>query len=163
MRIQRALLVVLAACSGGSDDLDPDVVTNLPPGDATGSAFGGNYGMSSVTTGCSGDCRTLVDGITYSACDIGTRLDDTITVTQSDGALVIDVDGNEYVSRLEGGVFADAMFEVGGLRTQLGGSVTITARVTGTFSSKLAGTARLRVRGQGLDCVIESDVTGEKR
>jgi hypothetical protein len=163
MRIQRALLVVLAACGGGSGDLDPDVVTNLPPGDATGTAFAGSYEMSSVTTDCSGDCRTLVEGITYSACDIGTRLEDNITVTQADGKLVIDVDGNDYVSRLEGGVFADGMFEVGGLRTQQGGSVTITARVTGTFAAKLTGAARLRVHGQGLDCVIESDVTGEKR
>jgi hypothetical protein len=162
MKSRHLLCLLLVACDGSSD-LDADVVTSLPPGDATGSAFSGRYDMTSLTRRCDGDCSTLVDGVVYSACDIGTRLEDNITVAQTDGKLTIDVDHSDYVSRLEGGVFADAMFEVGGLRTQLGGSVTITARVSGTFSSKLAGTARLRVHGQGLDCVIESDVTGEKR
>jgi hypothetical protein len=156
------VFLVLAGC-GGSSDLDADVVTHLPPGDATGSAFAGRYEMTSVTTDCTGDCRTSAGDAVYSACDIGTRFEDTMMVTQTDGKLVIDVDGNDYVSRLEGGVFADAMFEVGGLRTQQGGTVAITSRVTGAFGAKLTGTARLRVRGQGLDCVIETDVTGEKR
>src|SRR5262245_16394892 len=80
----------VAACGGGSGELDPDPVTNLPPGDATGSAATGTYAMQSLTTGCSGRCTTEVDGFTYSACDIGTRLDETADVTQTDGRLVID-------------------------------------------------------------------------
>jgi hypothetical protein len=162
MKIHHAI-IFLVACGGDSGELDPDVVTNLPPGDATGTALGGRYSMSSLTTDCSGDCTTNIDGFVYAACDVGVRLDDTVVVTQADGALKIDVEDNDYVSRLEGGVFASSMFEVGGVRTQYGGSVTIAARVTGTITSTLSGTARLRVSGQGLDCVIESEVSGEKR
>lgn len=163
MRIRHALWSLLVACGGGSSDLDPDAVTSLPEGDAIGTGYSGHYRMTSLTTDCSGDCTTSVDGVVYSACDIGARLEDSITVTQTDGKLQIDVAGNDYVSRLDGGVFANAMFEVGGLRTQLGGSITITTRVTGSFASKLTGTARLRVSGHGLKCLIESEVTGDKR
>lgn len=155
--------LLLAAC-GGSDDLDPETVTNLPPGDATGTALTGSYRTESVTTDCGGTCSTTVDGAVFSACDVGTRLDDTIDVTQTDGALRIDVDGNDYVSRLAGGIDVDGTFDVGGLRTQLGGQVTITARTQGTLTSAaMTGTARLHVRGRGLDCFIATDVTGMRR
>jgi hypothetical protein len=120
--------------------------------------------MESVTTDCSGDCTTSFDGAIYSACDIGTRLEDTVTITQADGALKIDVDDSDYVSRLEGGIDADGSFEVGGLRTQLGGQITITARTLGTFSgATMTATARLRVTGNGLGCHIEADVDGARR
>ena len=158
-----AVILVLAAC-GGASDLDADAVTSIPPGTATGSAMTGSYRMESVTTDCSGDCTTSFDGVLYSACDIGTRLEDTVMITQTDGALQIDVDDSDYVSRLEGGVDADGTFEVGGLRTQLGGQVTITARTLGTITGPaLTGTARLRVSGNGLGCHIEADVDGARR
>jgi len=159
-----AVLVLLAACDGGATDLDADVVTNLPPGDATGSAMTGSYRMESVTTACDGDCNTSFDGAVYSACDVGTRLDDLIDIVQTDGALRIDVDGNDYVSRMEGGVNGDGAYDVGGLRTQLGGQITITARTRGTITAAtMTGTARLRVTGRGIDCVIEADVDGARR
>jgi hypothetical protein len=153
----------IAACGGGADDLDPDVVTTLPPGDATGSAATGTYAMESITTGCSGTCAIEVDGFTYSACDIGTRLDELAEVVQADGALTIDIDDSDYVSRLSGGLFADGSFDVGGLRTQQGGQVTITARSAGTLvGAAMTGTARLHVTGMGLDCRIEAEVTGAR-
>jgi len=160
----RLLLVVVAACGGGDSDLDADVVTNLPPGTATGDAMTGSYRMESLTTDCSGDCSTTVDDVVYSACDIGTRMTDYVDVTQTNGALVIDIDGNDYVSRLAGGIDTDGGYDIGGLRTQLGGSVTITARATGTFAGdSMTGEARLHVSGHGIDCHIETDVTGARR
>jgi hypothetical protein len=156
-------LALLVSCGGDASDLDADAVTNLPPGDATGTAASGSYRMESVTTACGGDCSTTVDGFLYSACDVGTRLDDTARVTQDSGALQIDVDDNDCVSRLDGGLNSDGSYDVGGLRTQLGGQITITARGQGVFAGDtMSGTARLRVTGRGLDCVIETDVDGER-
>jgi hypothetical protein len=163
MKILVAVLL-LAACNDDAGELDVDVVTSLPPGDASGTALSGSYRMESVTTKCSGDCRTTVDDALFSACDVGTRLDDTIAVTQTDGALQIDVDGNDYVSRLEGGIHGDGGYDVGGLRTQLGGQITITARTRGVLAtSGMTGTGRLHVGGRGIDCTIEVDVTGARR
>lgn len=157
------IAVAIAGCGGGDGELDPDTVTNLPPGDGTGSAATGTYDMQSVTTDCAGDCSTEVEGITYSACDIGTRLDETADVVQADGRLTLDVEDSEYVSQLAGGIDADGSYDVGGLRTQQGGQVTITSRSVGTATSgALTGTARLRVRGMGLDCEIDVDVTGAR-
>ena len=156
-------LPALAACESGDGDLDPDAVTTIPPGDATGSGATGTYLLETITTSCEGDCTTSLGEIVYSACDIGTRLDSDAEVTQDGGALVIDVDDSDYVSRLEGGLDADGAFEVGGLRTQQGGEVTITARSTGTIAgTTLTGGARLLVTGMGLSCRIGVDVTGAK-
>jgi hypothetical protein len=155
---------LVAACSGGSSDLDADVVTSLPPGDATGSAMTGSYRMETITTDCAGTCSTTVDGFIYSACDIGTRVDNTVMITQTDGALRIDVDDSDYVSRLEGGLDASGAFDVGGLVTQLGGQIAITSRTQGTLAGNMmTGVGRLRVRGRGLDCHIEVDASGTRR
>ena len=162
-RLAPFFLVAVAACGGGGGDLDPDVVTELPPGDGTGTAATGTYEMSTVTTDCAGSCRIEVEGFPYSACDIGTRLDETAEVTQTDGLLVVDVDDSNYVSRLEGGIDADGSYEVGGLRTQNGGEVVITARSVGTVTGGTwTGTARLLVKGMGLNCTIEADASGTR-
>ena len=159
----RHLAILLLVACNGTDDLDPDTVTSIPPGTAIGTAATGAYEMESVTVECSGKCNTTFDGVIYSACDVGTRLDDTVLVTQTDGALQIDVEDSDYVSRLAGGLDSDGTYDVGGLRTQLGGAITITARVRGSIaSSSLSGTARLWVSGRGLDCVITSEVTGTR-
>ena len=158
-----AVCFLVAAC-GGSTDLDKDAVTTIPPGDATGTASSGSYRVESITTDCSGECSTSTGDVIYSACDIGTRLEDDMTITQTDGALRIDVEDSDYVSRMEGGLDASGAFEVGGVRTQLGGQVTITARTQGTIAgAALTGVARLRVSGRGLSCVIEADVSGTRR
>ena len=148
---------------GGDGDLDPDSVTTIPPGDATGSAATGSYVLESITTSCDGDCVTEVEGFPYSACDVGTRLDAHAEVTQDEGALTIDVDDSDYVSRLEGGIDADGRFEVGGLRTQYGGEVRITARSIGTIGGgTVTSEGRLLVAGMGLDCRIGVDATGTR-
>jgi len=165
MHVQTALALTLlvAACGGGGGDLDPDVVTDLPPGDGTGAAATGTYDMATVTTGCSGTCRIEVEGFPYSACDIGTRLDETAEVVQTDGVLTVDVEDSDYVSQLAGGIDADGTYEVGGLRTQNGGEVVITARSAGIVSGGAwSGTARLLVKGMGLDCTIEADASGTR-
>ena len=160
--MKRALLIFLVAC-GGNDDLDIDTVTTLPPGDATGTAASGNWNVESLTVGCDGSCSTQIDGFLFSACDVGTRLDDNASLTQTDGRLVIDVDNSDYVSRLEGGLDADGSYDVGGFRTQQGGSITITARSTGTLTGDtMTGTARLLVSGNDLDCLIDVDTSGER-
>jgi hypothetical protein len=162
MRNAPMIWILVAAC-GGSDDLDPAVVTNLPAGDATGTAATGTWEMESITTACGGTCVGRIDGVTFSACDIGTRLDETAEVTQSEGALVLDIADSEYVSRLAGGIDADGGYEVGGLRTLQGGSLTITARSIGTLAGDtMTGSARLHASGSGLDCTIEVDVDGTR-
>lgn len=159
--MKRALMMFFVACGGGTDDLDVDVVTTLPPGDATGTAASGDWNVESLTVGCDGSCATEVDGFVFSACDVGTRLDDNASITQTDGRLVIDVDNSDYVSRLEGGLDADGSYDVGGLRTQQGGAITITARSIGTLTGDtMTGTARLFVIGNDLDCLIEVETSG---
>jgi hypothetical protein len=158
-----AVCLLVAAC-GGSSDLDRDAVTNIPPGDATGTAMTGAYRMETITTDCDGECSTNIGGAIYSACDVGTRLEDTVMVTQTDGALRIDVEDSDYVSRMEGGLDASGAYDVGGVKTQLGGQITITARTQGTITGPaLTGIARLRVTGQGLSCRIETEVSGVRR
>src|SRR5512134_3137938 len=158
-----ALAVAPACGGGGGGDLDPDVVTNLPPGDGTGTAATGRYSMESVTTGCDGSCAIEVDGFVYSACDIGARQDEDAEVTQTDGALAIDVEDSDYVSQLDGGIDADGSFEVGGLVTQQGGEITITARSIGVLTGNtMIGTARLWIKGMGLDCDVDVDVEGTR-
>jgi hypothetical protein len=160
-RLALSFIAAVAACGGAAGDLDPDVVTELPPGDGTGTAATGTYDMESVTTGCSGSCRIEVEGFPYSACDVGTRLEETAEVEQQDGRLTVDVADSDYVSQLAGGIDADGSYEVGGLRTQNGGEVVITARSVGTVTGGAwTGTARLLVRGMGLDCTIEAAASG---
>jgi len=158
-----AVLVIPACGGGGGGNLDPDTVTNLPPGDATGTAATGVYALDSITTACTGACTTTVDGFEYDACDIGTHQESTADLTQVDGVLTIDVPDSDYVSQLAGGIDADGSYDVGGLRTQQGGQITITARSTGTLvGGHMMGSAQLLVEGMGLSCRIGIDVDGQR-
>jgi hypothetical protein len=157
-------LLFLAACGASDDYLAGSVVTSLPAGDATGSAVSGTYELESLTTDCAGSCSTTISGFRFSACDVGTRLRETAIVTQSDGTLTIDVEDSQYVSRLGGGLFADATFDVGGVRTQLGGAITIRARSEGsvTQDGSLTGVTRLHAGGEGLDCDITAEIAATR-
>jgi hypothetical protein len=164
------VVMITAACGGGGgsfeEDLDPEVVTNLPAGDGTGTAATGDYDLVSVTTACAGDC--LLGGSDmdpgFPICDVGTELTQTAHVEQDGGVLDIDVDDSEYVSQLAGGVNADGSFEVGGYITQNGGEVEVTSREVGTFdATSLSGTGRLQVIGGDLDCLIEVDLDGTRQ
>jgi hypothetical protein len=165
------VVMITAACGGGGGgsfeaDLDPEVVTNLPAGDGTGTAATGDYDLVSVTTGCAGDC--LLGGSDmdpgFPVCDVGTELTQTAHVEQDGGLLDIDVDGSDYVSQLAGGINADGSFEVGGYVTQNAGEVELTSREVGTFGgASLSGTGRLQIIGGDLDCLIEVDLEGTRQ
>jgi hypothetical protein len=157
----RALaLLLLASC--GADALDPDVVTHLPDGDGAGTAASGTYAIDLYTSGCQGRCSY---GSGQSVCDIGQRHAGSLVITQSGGHLRIEPEGTELVlTRLESGIWKDGHFDVGGLATQLGGNVVITARASGTLSATLTGQARARAQGKvggdELDCTASFDLSG---
>jgi hypothetical protein len=168
-----AALVLLACvplgCSGGDPDLDPDVVTNLPGGDATGAAESGEYQVQLYTRACSGDCLYYYAGIPISACDVGDTDDATLMLTQTDGRLQADIDnGGLLVTRLEGGLWLDGTFDIGGYATQLAGEVEITARATGTLGAgSVTGTVSAHgwgsVDGDGIGCRATYDLSGSRQ
>jgi hypothetical protein len=143
-------------------------VSNLPPGDAQGSAFAGNYVLAIYTTSCTGVCP-LVDGL--SSCDVGHESQEVPTVSQTNGRLELD-DLNLYVPRLVGGIDADGSFDIGGFATQLGGVIAIANRATGTVTSPdilaaaMSATSEEHITGTTmgitLDCVATYSVTGAR-
>ena len=161
MRKWIALLCVLAGC--GSDSLSPDVVTHLPDGDGTGNAMSGTYSVQLYTSGCAGQCTVS----STSLCDIGQRRDGTLVVTQQGGHLRVEPQETDLVlSRLDGGIWKDGHFDVGGLATQLGGAVVITARADGTIDAArhLAGQAHAQAKGtvdgENVDCTATFELSG---
>ena len=151
----------LLAC--GSDGLSAADVTNVPAGDATGAAATGTYLMSSITTGCSGTCHTIVDGVSVSVCDIGDMVPMAADATQADGVMQFDVTNSDYVSQLKGGIDTDGHFEVGGVRTQQGGTIEIDTLASGTIVDfEVSATATLHVTSiaaDGLDCEVTTSLT----
>ena len=165
-----ALCAFAIGCSDdGSADLAVDVVTNLPDGTGTGTTASGEYDVELYTAACGGGCVVDYQGFTISLCDVGSRDSVTLTVTQTEGHLQVDVpDDSLYVTRLEGGIDEAGGFDVGGYATQQGGTVTITARVRGTLvDGALAGTALAHgdgnVDGHGIDCIATYELTGTRR
>ena len=152
---------MLAGCGG--DALSSDVVTHLPDGDGMGTASSGTYAVELYTSGCAGKC-------TYSSasvCDIGQRRSGTLVVTQTGGHLRVEPQESDLVlSRLDGGIWKDGHFDVGGLATQLGGGVVITARASGAIDAarQLTGQAQARadgdVSGEHLDCTATFQLSG---
>jgi hypothetical protein len=132
--------VALSGCGDGSGDLSKEAVTSIPPGSAKGTAFGGSYTITLVTTTCSGTCPAL--GI-FSICSEGAKDTEMATVTQKDGKLEM-VSSGLIVNSVAGGINSDGNFDLGGYGTQGSGAVAITARVTGTIANngKVTGTAR---------------------
>lgn len=160
-------LSTMAACGGGSD-LDRDAVTNIPPGDATGSAASGSYSFDLYISKCSGTCPLITVGLsTLSTCDVGFRDTADVTLTQSDGRIQIDSQ-DLLVTRMTGGLDADGSFDVGGYGTQLSGAIDITTRAHGVLAQDGSVTAQNRTRAQGnvngtkVDCTATYDVTGHK-
>jgi hypothetical protein len=158
------LVLALVLGCGGTDDLAPNVVTRLPDGDGAGSAASGAYSIDLYTSVCQGKCSY---GNAQSVCDIGQRTSGTLVMTQSGGHLRAEPQGSALVlTRLDGGIWKDGRFDVGGLATQLGGAVTITARAEGTVDGErnLAGQARARaqgsVEGESLDCTATFELSG---
>jgi hypothetical protein len=149
------LSLSLAACGGGGGDLEPSVVTSIPPGDATGSALTGEYAVRRVTRSCSGRCAITVSGFLVSACEVGEVSSERLDVVQRDGAL--EIEASETPSLYEGRIDADGSFDIGGYATESGGQVHITARAEGVISgAAITGTARSRTwgsyDGESIDC-----------
>jgi hypothetical protein len=157
---QLAAILLLSACGG--DSLSPDVVTHLPDGDGTGSAASGSYVVEVYTSGCAGRCTVS----SQSVCDIGQRRNGTLVVTQQGGHLRVEPQETDLVlTRLDGGIWKDGHFDVGGLATQLGGAVVITARATGSidagghFSGQAHAHADGQVEDEHLDCTAAFEIS----
>ncbi|MCA9669048.1 MAG: hypothetical protein KC503_25810 [Myxococcales bacterium] len=159
-------LWLLPAC--GSGDLSRDTVTNLPAGDATGTARGGRYDLTVRTLSCSGQCPTFQVAIfTIRICEVGNVDNQTVDATQNDGELVVSGDAGLYVDAMRGGVWQDGRFDVGGYANEQG--VDITARVEGTIAADGTISARARVYGSGtvsgtsVSCNGSYDITGARQ
>lgn len=164
--MRAAWFVLLAACGGGAvGDLEPEDVTGVPDGDASGTAASGNYELELYTRSCVGECPVLEVGIgVVSLCDIGEVDYPEIDVTQTDGHLDMKTYGL-FPDRLEGGLHADNTFVVGGWGTQYG--ATIVVRADGTVAGDtITGTAETRQYGSydgtDFDCTIVHDLTGTR-
>jgi hypothetical protein len=165
MNVRLVGLLLLVGC-GSTGTLERGDVTDIPPGDAVGSAVSGEYELELYTTDCIGDCSVDVGSFDVSLCDVGDLDYVDASVTQDDGALVLDAEGL-VIERLTGGISADGTFEIGGWGTQYGGDVEVVILSTGTASGDdFSGTAESRGRGeaegQNVDCTAMYDVTGTR-
>lgn len=159
--------LIVAAC--GDDGLTESDVRDLPPGNATGSALSGTYELEAITVSCSGSCAPVtVFGLVISPCDVGARNEELATVSQSDGALQVDVDDSLWASRLEGGVYDDGSFDIGGVKTELGGAARFISHATGSLDASGTWTGELEIRsvgsfeGQSRDCTAFVEVDGAR-
>jgi len=141
------------------DELDREVVTSLPEGDAKGDGFSGSYETLMTALSCVGECGPIETGGTTSVvCSPYAESVEWITAYQEDGSLRIDLDDDGHIGinldgyvpvRLNGGIDADGTWDVGGYGTKFGGSLESTARVRGTMQEgePLEGTVQVHVFG----------------
>ncbi len=162
------LLGALALLGCGSDGLSENDVTNIPPGDAVGMEHAGMYELEAVTVACAGSCAPVnAFGLIISPCDVGARNNELAEITQVDGSLQVDLEDVLWASRLEGGVWNDGSFEVGGIKTELGGQIRFIAHSTGVLSGG-TWTSDLELRSVGTiddqsrDCTATVEVTGTR-
>ena len=167
MRVWVTMALTLAAACG-SDGLSENDVRDLPLGNASGSALSGTYDLQAITVSCSGSCAPVeVFGLIISPCDVGARNEEVAVVTQTDGELQVDIEDNLWASRLEGGIWNDGSFDVGGVKTELGGAARFISRATG-FLNESGWTGELEVRsvgsfeGQSRDCTAIVEVEGAR-
>lgn len=160
------ILVLGVACGDGG--LSENDVRDLPTGNATGTALSGTYDLEAVTVACSGSCAPVnVFGAIISPCDVGARNDEVVLVTQADGELQVDVEDNLWASRLEGGIWNDGSFDIGGVKTELGGAARFISRATG-FLNESGWSGEFEVRsvgsfeGQSRDCTAIVEVEGSR-
>lgn len=143
----RALALLLTTACGAGGDLDPEDVLNIPSGSAAGSEYTGDYRVDLRTLECSGSCGPFETGsFRFGLCDVGQSDDNDVIVEHRDGDLSVmftDI-------RLDGGVYADGSFEIGGLATEFGGAVEMTARASGSFrpNGSAEGSVDFRIRGE---------------
>jgi|GEM_PF-2079846 len=147
--------------------LDPDVVTSIPEGDASGDAFTGAYQTRAVVISCAGACGPVeVAGTQYAVCERDAESVEWVSVLQEDGKLRVDLDDDGHIGinldgyvpvRLNGGIDADGRWDVGGYDTKFGDALESTARARGTAQpgEPLEGT--LEVHSYGLVGETEVD------
>lgn len=165
-----SLILALAqsACSGDGD-LDRDVVTNLPPGNASGAAVSGTYRLQIHTSSCSGSCAVTVIGISWRLCEVGDDDTETVKVAQKDGALeMTEIGSSMYVDQMHGGINADGSFDIGGYEPQQGSSVAVAIRARGkiapdgTLVADVEGKGNGSYEGQTISCRATYEVTGQR-
>ncbi|HOX45545.1 MAG TPA: hypothetical protein PK668_18245 [Myxococcota bacterium] len=161
------LTLALAGCGGG-DNLGREDVEDLPAGDATGSALSGNYDLEFYTTACKGACPLIDMGLySLSICDVGNTDDATVSVTQTDGRLLI-VGPSLLVPRMEGGLDQDGTFLVGGYATQNSGSVEIVTLGEGAIDGQgqMTGSSETHAWGEvnqtRIDCTALFEISGQR-
>lgn len=165
-----ATAAALTACADDSTDesLSMQSVTEIPEGDAAGTDRSGSYQVDLYTSHCEGKCLAVSDWYTVTFCDVGDRDLESFHAEQDDGALQIDGNDDNYVSRYEGGIDADGSFEVGGYATDAGGAMKSTARVEGSIDEAgvIDAVAEIHVwgsfEGNGVDCYATYEVAGER-
>jgi hypothetical protein len=159
---------VLVACQEG-DELNAESVREVPPGDARGEAASGSYRFESYTARCSGACGPVTSGIfTYHFCDVGDRDGGRAEIVQREGKLRADIDENFAITRYEGGLNADASFELGGYGTQNGGQLEFFGHIDGFLEhGRIDATAEVRMQGtfenSRIDCLAIYEIEGERR
>lgn len=168
MRVGMTVAMMAMAMGCGDGGLSESDVRDIPPGNASGSALSGTYDLEAITVACSGSCAPVnVFGVVISPCDVGARNEDIALVTQTDGTLQVDVEDNLWASRLEGGVYSDGSFDIGGVKTELGGAARFISRATGIIDAG-RWTGEIEVRsvgsfeGQSRDCTAIVEVDGER-
>lgn len=135
--IVMAFGIVVLTGAGCDDPLSESAVTTIPPGSAVGTTLSGDYQIELVTTSCEGVCAPVkvTELETISVCDLGFRHRSKARVTQTNGALQLDVDDLLFASRLVGGVDADGSFDIGGVKTEASQSLTLRTRFTGKLDA----------------------------
>jgi hypothetical protein len=163
-----ALLALALAGCGSSDTLTREEVENLPAGDATGTSISGDYELEFYTTACKGMCPLIDMGLySISLCDVGHTDDASVSVTQTDGRLVI-IGSSLMVQRMEGGLDQDGSFQVGGYATQSSGSVEVATLSSGSINpqSQLSATAETHAWGAidqtQVNCTALFEITGQR-
>jgi len=153
-------LMLAAACSG-SDDTSRTVtradVTNLPPGNATGSTYSGVYVLSDgVISAC--DCRK------GSCSQVRVAKGDTFTLTQTDGALHVTLRSaaNTTDQLYDGGINRGGDFRVGS-SFMVENNVSYSL-LSGTVTAEVSVDAQSRVTfvgavgGEDYDCDFTGDL-----
>lgn len=170
-----ALLVSLASCGGAdltprgaSDCLTDADVSNLPAGDATGTAISGTYVSTAGISQLCRECNQNQVSDVCSSLDPKVEAGQEILVTQTDGVLTIAGSEATYT----GGVNADGTFVVGGSRPAVddqGKTVgTVLARYEGSISGDtitIASKVRLTatVAGVVVDTEFSGTITYERK
>jgi hypothetical protein len=147
----RVAVLIAAGCS--SDPLSSEGVTQIPAGNALGTAMTGEYIVERHVTACRGTC-TAPTGSDLMLCSVGQALQDPATLEQHDGSLRLTFDrdpssdgsfvgwgiDSELPPTMNGGMDADGSIDVGGfldpIRSNQQKSAAVDARLIGQATGR---------------------------